>query len=61
MLSVAEHHANILVRQKFAQKFELSIKWIGLDSDFQISCLDIVSNLSDKTVLVSLSLCSNVL
>lgn len=61
LLSVAEHHANILVRQKIAQKFSLSIKWIGLDSDFQFSYHDIVSNLSDKTVLVSLSLCSNVL
>ena len=61
LLSVSEHHSNILVRQKIAQEYSLSIKWIGLTSEYKISDLDIVEHLSDKTVLVSLSLCSNVL
>ncbi len=61
ILSIAEHHANILVREQIAVRHWLTIVWIGLTEQLLLNIEELESKLSSKTKLVSLTLCSNIL
>lgn len=61
ILSIAEHHANILVRQNIAKTYWLTIQWIGLNNQLQIDLEELKQKTSVKTKLVALTACSNVL
>lgn len=61
ILSIVEHHANILIRQKLAEKHKCNIIWLWLNKDFELDIHELQKIDHDKTALISLSLCSNVL
>lgn len=61
ILSIAEHHANILVRENIAVRHCLTIKRVGLTEALTVDMDDLQSKISPQTKLVGLTLCSNVL
>lgn len=61
ILSIIEHHANILIRQKLAKSFNCTIVRLWLNKDHELD-LNVLQNMDHKdTAIISLSLCSNVL
>lgn len=61
ILSVIEHHANILIRQKLAKTHNCSILRLGLTKDGELDIDSLKGMVHGDTAVVSLSLCSNVL
>lgn len=61
ILSITEHHANILIWQQLATQYKLTIKWLDLHTDYTFNLPQLQELVSTKTLLVCLSLCSNVL
>jgi cysteine desulfurase / selenocysteine lyase len=61
LLTIAEHHSNIVPWQLAAERQGLTIKYSGLDASGAISLDDFSAKLSDRTRLVSFALISNVL
>jgi len=61
ILSIAEHHANMLVRENIAVRHCLTIQRIGLNKDLTVNMDELQSKISPQTKLVALTLCSNVL
>lgn len=61
ILSIAEHHSNILIWQKLAQQYNFSIQRLGLDNNLEYDLDQLSTMVGSRTKLLSLSLCSNVL
>lgn len=61
IVSVMEHHSNLLPWQQLAKAKGAKLKFINLNSDFQLDLDQYKSLLSSKTKLVAISHSSNVL
>ena len=60
VLSVAEHHANILPWQRLAARHQLHLKWLELDCDSGALDAHWRQQLSSRTKLVAITAASNV-
>lgn len=58
---IAEHHANILIRQYIGGKYNIKINYLWLDQDLEYNVNELKNIVNQKTKLVALSLSSNVL
>lgn len=61
ILSIAEHHSNIVPWQIIAKEKNLKIKFVDLNKDFQIDVNDLKEKISDKTKIISINHISNTL
>jgi cysteine desulfurase/selenocysteine lyase len=61
LLSLAEHHSNILPWRQLAAKHKLNLEYVRLTETGELDRGDLASKVSQRTRLVALSLCSNVL
>jgi len=61
IISELEHHSNLLPWQVLAKKKNLKLKYLKLDKFGNYDLKDLKNILSEKTKLIALSLCSNVL
>jgi cysteine desulfurase/selenocysteine lyase len=61
ILSIIEHHANILIRQKLASEYNCDIIRLWLNQDLDLDLEELQSMDHTTTAVISLSLCSNVL
>jgi cysteine desulfurase/selenocysteine lyase len=61
VISVLEHHSNLIPWQQLANKKGLRLKWIEIDENGKITEEAFRKVLSEKTKLVSMTLISNVL
>lgn len=61
IVSKAEHHSNILIRQELAIRYNLTVRWVWLTSEYTIDMVELQSLVNKKTCLTCLTLCSNVL
>ena len=60
LLSEIEHHANIIPWQLVAKEFNLNIKFVEVDNNFEINIDDLSSKLNKKTKIVSITGESNI-
>lgn len=60
LLSVTEHHANIVPWQMLAKRIGLNIRFVGLDTNYRIDLEDLRNKLDDSVKVVSLQYASNV-
>lgn len=60
ILSVPEHHANIVPRQMIADQHDLEIRRLPIDEDYTLDRSALPSLVDEKTKVISLSACSNV-
>lgn len=61
IISIAEHHANIVPFQELAKKTRAIIKYIDLDKDYKIDIEKLKESITNKTKIISLTHISNVL
>lgn len=61
ILSIAEHHSNLLPWQQLAQQVGATLRFIELTDDFQFDLDQYTSLLGSKTKLVAITQASNVL
>lgn len=61
LISIAEHHSNLLPWQSLACKNNLKLQWVELDAEQKFDLADFKRKLSAKTKLVALAHVSNVL
>ncbi len=61
LLSLMEHHANIVPWQQIARMTGATLEYIGLDDDFQLDLDELRSKLDERTAVVALTGMSNVL
>lgn len=61
LISVAEHHSNLLPWQRLACKKNLKLQWVELDAEQKFDLADFSKKLSAKTKLVAFAHVSNVL
>ena len=61
ILTIMEHHSNIVPWHFLREKCGVNIKWIDCDNNGVIKVEDFVSTISDKTKLISITQMSNVL
>lgn len=61
VVSILEHHSNILPWQQLAKEKNAVLKYLYLDDDLRISREEIDSKITDKTKIVAISHVSNVL
>ncbi|KFG30247.1 SufS subfamily cysteine desulfurase, partial [Toxoplasma gondii GAB2-2007-GAL-DOM2] len=61
VLTIAEHHSNLVPWQLLARRKKAQLKFVELNRDYTLSVSSLVSNLSPRTKLVALSHTSNVL
>lgn len=60
LLSVSEHHANIVPWQMMAERVGAQVRFVTLDADYRIDLIDLKSKLDDSVKVVSLQYASNV-
>ncbi|SFL50515.1 cysteine desulfurase [Halanaerobium salsuginis] len=60
LISVLEHHSNILPWQQLAERKNLTLKYLYPDENFRISQEEFEKKLSSKTKILSISQMSNV-
>ena len=60
LISVLEHHSNILPWQQLAERKNLKLKFIYPDENYRISISELKEKLSDRTKIFSISQMSNV-
>lgn len=60
LISLLEHHSNILPWQQLAEKKNLKLKYLYPDENYRISLAELKSKLSEKTKIFSVSQMSNV-
>ena len=60
VLSEIEHHANIVPWQLVAKEYDLVIKYIDVDNNFELNIEDLSSKLNTKTKIVSITGESNI-
>jgi len=61
ILSLAEHHANLVPWQRLAQQLNLTLKWIKLTSQGHLDLNHATSLFTSKTALLAITHVSNVL
>ena len=61
VISIMEHHSNLVPWQKVAQKTESKLKYMYINEKFEISDEEIESKITDKTKVVGITHVSNVL
>jgi cysteine desulfurase/selenocysteine lyase len=61
VLSVAEHHANLLPWQRLAQQYNVELRFASVNEYGQLDVKKLTSLLDSNTVLLTLTHCSNVL
>ncbi|SFD98090.1 Aminotransferase class-V [Thermoanaerobacter thermohydrosulfuricus] len=61
LLTIAEHHSNILPWQMVAEAKKAGLKYVHLDENFRLSMKDFKEKMSDKVKLVAVQHMSNVL
>lgn len=61
LLSVAEHHANLVTWQQWAKKTGATLKYFDLEKDGSFSTEEFLTQLTDKTKIVAVTAMSNVL
>jgi cysteine desulfurase/selenocysteine lyase len=61
LLTIAEHHSNILPWQMVAEAKGAKLKYVYLDENFRLSMKDFKEKMSDKVKLVAVQHMSNVL
>jgi cysteine desulfurase/selenocysteine lyase len=60
LISVLEHHSNILPWQQLAERKNLKLKYLYPDENYRISLAEFKNKLTDKTKIFSISQMSNV-
>ncbi|MGM0602531.1 MAG: cysteine desulfurase [Bacillota bacterium] len=60
ILSIAEHHSNIIPWQRLAQKKDLKLKYLYVDNEGRISLDELKNKITDSTKLISITHMSNV-
>lgn len=60
LISVFEHHSNILPWQQLAERKNLKLKYLYPDQDYRISLTELKEKLTEKTKILSISQMSNV-
>lgn len=60
LLSVSEHHANIVPWQMMAERAGAQVKFVTLDADYRIDLNDLKNKLDDSVKVVSFQYASNV-
>lgn len=60
LLSIVEHHSNIVPWLILKEEIWIEIEYIGVDSDYNLDLEDLKSKLDDKVKVVSLTQVSNV-
>lgn len=60
LLSVSEHHANIVPLQMLAERVWAHVRFVSLDSQYRLDLEDLRSKLDDSVKVVSLQYASNV-
>ncbi|WP_370228856.1 cysteine desulfurase [Cognatishimia sp.] len=61
LLSVMEHHANIVPWHFLRERMGVVLKWVDIEEDGSLDTQRVVDAMSDKTKLVAITQCSNVL
>jgi len=61
ILSIAEHHSNLVPWQQLAKKKGLKLWFVGLNDDFSLDLEDLKGLISERTKIVSVTHLSNVL
>ncbi|MGR3812701.1 MAG: cysteine desulfurase [Cognatishimia activa] len=61
VLSVMEHHANIVPWHFLRERMGVVLKWVDIAEDGSLDPQRVVDAISDKTKLVAITQCSNVL
>ncbi|RCW48660.1 cysteine desulfurase [Halanaerobium sp. MA284_MarDTE_T2] len=60
ILSIAEHHSNIIPWQRLARKKNLKLKYLYVDNEGRISLEELKNKITDSTRLISITHMSNV-
>lgn len=61
LLTVMEHHSNIVPWQQLAARRGIVLRWVGLQSDGSLDLEQFQSQLNSRTKLVAITMASNVL
>ena len=61
LLSIAEHHSNIVPWHFLREKMGIKLKWIYTREDGTISADDVINSISSETKLIAITQMSNVL
>ena len=61
LLTIMEHHSNIVPWQQLAARTGATVRFVGLTADQELDLEDLQSKLSEKTKLVAVTAVSNVL
>ncbi len=61
ILSIAEHHSNIIPWHFLRERMGIQLKWVETRADGSLLAEDIISAMNEKTKLVSITQMSNVL
>ena len=61
LLSIAEHHANIVPWHFLREKIGIELKWVKPRSNGSLLAEDVISSMNEKTKIVSITHMSNVL
>lgn len=61
VLSIMEHHSNLVPWQKVAKKTGAKLKYMYINDEFELSNEEIESKITDKTKIVAITHVSNVL
>ncbi len=61
LLTILEHHSNIVPWQQLAERSGAVVKWVGLTADGELDLEDFERQLSERTRIVAISAISNVL
>lgn len=60
LISILEHHANILPWQFVCEQTGATLRYVYLDANQQLSVEAVLDNLTERTKILSLTACSNV-
>lgn len=61
VISIMEHHSNLIPWQQLAKKKGTTLKYIGLTPDGQLDMADAANKITDRTKIVALTHASNVM
>jgi cysteine desulfurase / selenocysteine lyase len=60
LLSISEHHANIVPWQMLAERVGATVKFVALDEEYRLDLEDLKNKLDDSVKVVSIQYASNV-
>lgn len=61
LITIMEHHSNILPWRSVAEKIGAKVKYVTIKSDYTLNYKDLENKISDKTKIVAITQMSNVL